>query len=88
MLGPATRFPASDKKKDSRYRWFVRNYGDWCWELDALSPNALRSRVKDAILSELDQEAWDRYVQAERVEQEAIAATCRSWTSILGQVSK
>src|SRR5262249_20223926 len=45
MLGPATRFPASDKKKDSRYRWFVRNYGDWCWELDALSPNALRSRV-------------------------------------------
>jgi hypothetical protein len=87
-LGPSTRFPASDKKKDSRYKWFVRSYGDWCWELDALSPNVLRDRVEDAILAELDHEAWERYVQAERVELEAIATTCRSWTSILGQVPK
>jgi hypothetical protein len=93
-LGPSTRFPASDKgpKKDkqgdSRYEWFVRNYGHWCWELDALSPNALRDRVERAIVAELDQEAWKRYVQVEQVEQEAIAATCWSWTSILGPVSK
>jgi hypothetical protein len=85
-LGPSTRFPASDKKTDSRYKWFVRNYGDWCWELDALSPNVLRDRLERAILAELDHEAWERYVQAERVELEAITATCQSWTSILGQV--
>jgi hypothetical protein len=87
-LGKPTRFPAATKKKDSRYGWFTRNYGDWCWELDALSPNVLRERVESAILAELDPETWDRYVHAEKVELEAIKATCRSWTSILQQVSK
>lgn len=85
-LGGATRFPAADKGKDTRYRWFVRNYGEWCWELDALSPNILRDRVEGAILAALDREIWDRYVHAEQVELDAIAATCRSWTSISGQV--
>jgi hypothetical protein len=32
-------FPAADKRSDSRYGWFVRNYGKRCWELDALDPN-------------------------------------------------
>src|SRR5262249_588754 len=36
-------FPASDKKKDPRYSWFVQNYGRHCWELDALDPNDLRT---------------------------------------------
>ena len=88
VLGPASRFPASDKKKDSRHGWFVRTYGDGCWELDALSPNTLRERVEDAILGVLDRETWDRYVHAERVELEAISATCRSWTSILRPVEE
>jgi hypothetical protein len=37
-------FPATDKKKDTRYPWFVKNYGDRCWELDAMDPNDLRAR--------------------------------------------
>jgi hypothetical protein len=31
-------FPASDKKGDKRYKWFVRNFGAQCWELDAMDP--------------------------------------------------
>ena len=31
-------FSASDKKKDPRYKWFVQNFGNRCWELDALDP--------------------------------------------------
>jgi hypothetical protein len=93
-LGRSLAFPASDKgpkedsQGDSRYDWFVRNYGHWCWELDALDPNILRRRLEDAILAELDREAWDRYVAVERLEKEAIITTCRSWTSILGPVQK
>jgi hypothetical protein len=33
-LGASTRFPASDKRTDSRYAWFDSRYGHWCWELD------------------------------------------------------
>jgi hypothetical protein len=93
-LGAATRFPASDKKDkpdkkgDSRYGWFVRNHGRWCWELDALSPNVLRDRLERAIVAELDQEAWDRYRRVEEEEREVIIATCRAWGSISGPVHK
>jgi hypothetical protein len=85
MLGPDTRFPASDKKDDSRYEWFVRTHGQWCWELDALSPNTLRSCVEEAILARLDRESWDRYARVEEAERERIIETCETWTSILGQ---
>jgi hypothetical protein len=87
-LGAATRFPASDKKGnaqkkgDSRYEWFVENHGHWCWELDALSPKVLRERLEDAIVAELDPDAWDRYTRIEELEREAIVATCQSWGSI------
>jgi hypothetical protein len=87
-LGEPTRFPATDKRKDSRYDWFARTYGAWCWELDALSPNTLRERVERSILAVLDMPTWERYVRAEKVERDAIADTCRSWTSILRPVSK
>jgi hypothetical protein len=42
-------FPASDKAKDKRYKWFVENYGDQCCELDAMDPNDLRDRVRSRI---------------------------------------
>ncbi len=87
-LGPATRFPASDKRKDSRHGWFVRTFGEGCWEPDALSPNALRERVETAVLRCLDRKLWDRYVHAEQLELDAIAETCRSWTSILRPVAE
>jgi hypothetical protein len=85
LLGAAPKFPASDKKLDSRYPWFVENYGDWCWELDALSPADLRESLEQAILDELDPDAWNRYVRAEEVERRAIVETCSTWKTILQQ---
>jgi hypothetical protein len=51
-------FPASDKRTDSRYRWFVRIYGPECWELDALDPNRLRAKVESAIKDHIEPVAW------------------------------
>jgi hypothetical protein len=53
-------FPAEDKKKDPRYDWFVANYGDLCWELDAMDPNDLRDCVEEAIKELIDPVAWER----------------------------
>src|SRR5262249_50218077 len=91
-LGRALAFPVSDKgptedsQGDSRYEWFKDNHGDWCWELDALDPNILRDRLERAVLAELDQDEWDRYVHVEEIERDAIIETCEAWTSKLGQV--
>ncbi len=35
-------FPASDKIKDVRYRWFTENHGTRCIEVDAMPPPELR----------------------------------------------
>ena len=34
-------FPASDKAADACLPWFLREYGETCWELDAMNPNEL-----------------------------------------------
>src|SRR5262249_43549581 len=53
-------FPATDKRTDTRYAWFVRNHGDLCWELDAMDPNELRDVVERAIVELIEPEAWNR----------------------------
>jgi hypothetical protein len=65
-----TSFSASDKAKDPRYAWFVRNYGVRCWELDAMNPNALRTKVTSAITDLIDVPAWNlcQHTEAAQVE--------------------
>jgi hypothetical protein len=53
-----TSFPASDKSKDPRYKWFVQNYGERCWELDAMDPRALRDLVRAEITALIDPDLW------------------------------
>jgi hypothetical protein len=83
-LGQSLSFPASDKRADTRYRWFVGRFGTRCWELDAMNPNDLRARITEAIEDELDHEAWNRYVAAEQAERESITKTLKTWKSISG----
>jgi hypothetical protein len=55
-----TSFPAGDKQTDTRYKWFVANYGHECWELDAMDPNDLRNCVEAAIKELIEPIAWER----------------------------
>jgi len=65
-------FDAEEKKDDPRYRWFKENYGDRCWELDAMNPNVLRQRVEAAIRSLIDMEAWEHCAKIEKAERESL----------------
>jgi hypothetical protein len=53
-------FPAADKRKDPRFKWFADRYGDQCWELDAMDPNDLRDCVEAEIKALIEPEAWKR----------------------------
>lgn len=75
-------FPASDKRSDSRYRWFVDNIGTKCWELDALSPVIVRDRVEEAIVSMIDVDEWNRHVEVEQVETESIGEVINLWNDL------
>jgi hypothetical protein len=72
-------FPASDKCKDSRHAWFVKNYGDQCWELDAMDPNALRERVAEQIVALIEPRAWQRCDLVNKAEQESLREVLSAW---------
>jgi hypothetical protein len=74
-------FPATDKRKDPRYRWFRANYGDRCWELDAMDPNDLRDCVEQAIEDLIEPVAWERCETVNRAEQESLRTILEKWGS-------
>jgi hypothetical protein len=78
-LGVLPTFPASDKKKDPRYKWFIEHHGDLCCELDAMDPNDLRDRVEAAIENIIDHDAWERCAKNEKAEQESLSAYFDAW---------
>ena len=72
-------FPADDKEKDPRYKWFCSNYGDRCWELDAMDPNDLRDCVENAIAELIEPVAWARCDLINKAEQESLRTILDRW---------
>jgi hypothetical protein len=82
QLADLPSFPASDKRKDPRYRWFVDNYGKRCWEIDAMDPNELRDCVEAEILACIkDRAAWQRCEQVNEAERESLWGVLRNWAA-------
>jgi len=78
-------FPVTDKRKDPRYRWFVENHGDQCWELDAMDPNDLREIVTEAIQEQIEPDAWERCDRINRAERESPKTIIANWGAGEGQ---
>ena len=72
-------FPAADKIKDSRYKWFVSNHGRQCWELDAMDPNDLRDCVEREIKAWIEPVAWERCEVVNKAEQESLKTVLEQW---------
>jgi hypothetical protein len=69
----------SEKKGDPRTPWFRKNYGQLCWELDALDPNDLRSRVEQEIEALIEPEAWERCRIVDEAERESLRHVLDQW---------
>jgi hypothetical protein len=74
-------FPASDKIKDPRYKWFVSRYGNHCWELDAMDPRALRDCVETEIKKLIEPIAWERCETVNKAEQKSIRDFLGKWNA-------
>src|SRR5262249_26157622 len=72
-------FPATDKRQDSRYGWFVDRYGKRCWEIDALDPNILRSVVEKEIKERIDPGEWERLETVNKAERESLCEVLSAW---------
>ena len=62
--------PFEAKEQDPRYGWYVENYGEEAWELDAMDPNELRDRIEDAINEYIDPDAWEQHKKIEALQKE------------------
>jgi hypothetical protein len=79
QAGELLSFPAADKIKDPRYKWFVPRYGDRCGELDAMDPNDLRDCVEAAIKELIEPEAWERCETVNAAQVTSIDGFIRTW---------
>jgi hypothetical protein len=78
-LGTRPAFNVSEKKKDPRAPWFRENFGQLCWELDAMDPNDLRSRVEEEIVGHIEPEAWERCRIVDEAERESLRHVLDRW---------
>lgn len=47
--------PYPAKVRDPRYKWYVRAFGDWSWEVDALEREGMQRILEEYIKSKLDE---------------------------------
>jgi hypothetical protein len=80
LLGRKPAFNLKEKKKDPRAPWFRKKYGQLCWELDAMDPNALRARVEEEIEWHIESEAWERCRIIDEAERESLRHVLDKWT--------
>jgi hypothetical protein len=79
LLGRRPAFKVKEKSKDPRAPWFRKTYGQLCWELDAMDPNALRSRVEHEIKKHIEPIAWKRCRVVDAAERESMQRFLNKW---------
>jgi hypothetical protein len=79
LLGRRPAFDVKEKIKDPRAPWFRKTYGQLCWELDAMDPNDLRSRVEEEINDHIEPVAWERCRVVDVAERESMQSFLSNW---------
>ena len=77
-------FDVATKRDDARHDWYTSNFGNKCWELDAIDPNDLRDRVKEQIETRLNLLAWEHAKHIEAAEVASMREFHAAWKRNLG----
>lgn len=65
--------PNPAKETDSRYKSYRDEWGQECWELDALTPNILIDLVSGAVNEILDEDAWEEALDRQKEEKKQLS---------------
>jgi hypothetical protein len=60
--------PNPTKMADPRSPGYVAQFGNECWELDAIEPNELQRIVREAVEEHIDMDAWNESLDKETTE--------------------
>ena len=64
--------PNPAKQKDPRAKWYIKQFGNISWELDALDPEVLQAIAEQGILKYLDMEKYNKWIEREDKEKQAL----------------
>jgi hypothetical protein len=84
-LNGLPHFDLASKKGDRRHDWYKAQYGDRCWELDAMSPVDLRARVEEEIRNRINWSTWERSRKAEAAEIATIDTVISNWQTAISR---
>ena len=71
--------PLPAKRSDKRFMAFHKEYGTEAAELDALPPDELRRRVREAIESHIDKQEWEQLQAIEQLERKSYEKVMRKF---------
>lgn len=74
------------KLTDSRTKRYLPFFGDIAAELDALSPDELKRRIRDSIECHIRTQEWHQLKQTEKVEQDSLDLVIGNWDQALKAV--
>jgi len=80
--------PNPTKMADARSPKYVAEFGDECWELDALPPDELERIVDEAVLDHIDEKAWNKTAREIEKEKKAIAKALEAEKESIGRLLK
>lgn len=75
--------PNPTKLTDSRAEWYIDQYGESCWELDALDPVVISDLIRNAIESRRDDAVWNASIARETAARASLAAVADQWGSLM-----
>ena len=74
--------PNFAKETDSRFKGYVRKYGSECWELDAPSPTAIETLIRDELLNFIDDSAWTTACARETRSRAVLRGVSTHWPKV------
>lgn len=80
--------PNPAKVTDSRYKAYVKEYGDESWELDALEPTKFRELIETKLDGLRDDTQWDADVKEKARVKKQLIEVATDWASLAGNKRK
>lgn len=71
--------PNPTKITDSRAAGYIDEYGEECWELDALEPNVINALIGDEIGSVVNQDQWEEDKRVEEKDKRRLGMLADYW---------
>jgi hypothetical protein len=74
--------PNFAKETDSRYAAYAEQFGEECWELDALSPTVIADLIRTEIETKIDFSLWEKREAAEQRNCALLERVAQNWAKV------